>query len=155
MAKRRLTVGMRCRIKKTSSWYYKHKPTLNEVILQERSGRSFSFIHLGQKKLIKKDPQTVIGGGAWIEEDELTFVNDNFKENLDFLDWYQEHEEDFCPDCGAWYPENGQWERPPCPNPKCPGTKLEKGFCPFCEPEVKLKNDKCPKCSWDADYGGF
>jgi hypothetical protein len=153
----KLTIGMRCRIKKSSHWYRESAPNENEVLLQERSSHgSFSFMRLGQKELKMKDPQTVVGGGAWIDEDEMVFVNANLDENLKFMDWYQEHEDDFCDDCGAWHPENIRenpdlpLEKTLCPNKKCPGRKLDTGHCPHCHPDVKLnKNDKCPECGFE------
>jgi hypothetical protein len=147
----RLTIGMRCKIKPSSSWYTKGGH--NEALLQERSGDSFSFLGLGQKELKKEDPQTVTGGGAWINEDELEHIDSDFETNLDFMDWYEEHEEDFCGDCGAWFPENGSMGEPSCPNEKCPGNKHAKGCCPYCDPDVEL-NDKgiCPKCEWKEMY---
>ena len=152
----RLTVGMRCKIKPSSSWYTKGE--LNEALLQERSGDSFSFLGLGQKELKKEDPQTVTGGGAWINEDELEHIDSDFETNLDFMDWYQEHEEDFCGDCGAWFPENGSMgeeghEEARCPNDKCPGNLHADGCCPFCDPAVSLNNnDECPDCGWKEQY---
>lgn len=150
----RLTVGMRCRIKPSSSWYNDAETEINEVLLEKRSGNSFSFLGLGQEELKKEDPQTVTGGGAWIDEDDLEHINSDFETNLEFMDWYQEHEEDFCGDCGAWFQEQGQWDPDTeedirCPNEKCPGNKHADGNCPFCEPLVALNDDdKCPKCGW-------
>jgi hypothetical protein len=45
---------------------------------------------------------------AWIPEEDMKLINADFDTNLDFMDWYQEHEGDFCPDCGAWFPDRGR-----------------------------------------------
>ena len=149
----RLTIGMRCRIKPESSWY--EKGGFNEVLLEKRSQGTFSFLGLGQKELKKEDPQTVTGGGAWINEEELEHIDSNFEANLEFMDWYQEHEEDFCGDCGAWFPDNGRqgdegYEELRCPGKNCPGNKLADGMCPFCDDEP-LEDDKCGECGWSAN----
>jgi hypothetical protein len=162
----RLTVGCRARFKpekaKAHSWseYAGH-----ECLLEERSsGGDFSVMILGKgpnAPLIKKDPNTVIGQVAWVHESELEFVDANFKVNMDFIDWYSEHEEDFCGDCGAWFPEYGSidpktHEDRVCPNESCPGRLYDSGHCPHCsKPPEKMvkfnKKDKCPECGFDAD----
>lgn len=136
----RLSTGMRCLIKPTCvSWFDDEKGN-NEVLLIERSSSGrFSFLRLGQKELKRKDPKTVVGGGAWIGEEDLIFVDNNLKANMNFIDWYQEHEDEFCPDCGAWFPEQGTEEEagaePACPNEKCPGNLEAQGLCPSCATE--------------------
>jgi hypothetical protein len=155
-APKRLTVGMRCRIKPSSSWYNDAETEINEVLLEKRSQDTFSFLGLGQKELKKEDPQTCTGGGAWIHENDLEWINSDFETNLEFMDWYQEHEDEFCGDCGAWFPDNGRseeidgrWENVRCPNDKCPGNKHADGCCPWCDPNVKLNDDDiCPECGW-------
>ena len=61
---------------------------------------------------------------AWIDEEDMVLVDSDFDTNLDFIDWYQEHEDEFCPDCGAWFPENGR-NNVVCPNQKCPGENYD------------------------------
>ena len=153
---RRLTIGMRCRFisekAKDHSWaeYAGH-----DVLLKERSsGGDFSVMILGQAELKKEDPKTVMNEVAWVSEDELEFVNSRFKANLDFMDWYEEHSDDFCGDCGAWFPDNGRLNPETdddyvCPNERCPGRLYDSGNCPFCNPAVKLDDSgKCPECDW-------
>jgi hypothetical protein len=82
-----------------------------EVLLIERTtGGDFSVMLLGKgvTKLKRKDPNTVVNKMAWIPEEDLVLVDRNFDKNLDFIDWYQEHEDDFCPDCGTWFPDRGR-----------------------------------------------
>lgn len=124
----RLTVGMRCRFKDGTHWTNKYHAEFRgkECLLVERCSGDFSVMVLGQKDLKKKDPNTVVDEVAWVNEKCLEFVNDKFKENLDFLDWYQEHEDEFCDDCGVWFPNNGGIDPKTdecyrCPNKKCPG----------------------------------
>ena len=153
---RKLTIGMRARFKDNTSWTdeYHKEYRGKECLLEERSNGSFSVHILGQKKLIKKDPNTITGGVAWVDEECLEFVDAKFKANLEFMDWYQEHEDEFCGDCGAWFPDNGRMDGKTgddyrCPNEKCPGNKHADGCCPWCDPNEKLnKSDKCPKCGW-------
>lgn len=127
----RLTVGCRARIKTLKEMPTRKGPKFagnedhwrwgygnREVLLLERSGTSgFSVMLLGKgvNKLKKKDPKTVENRMAWVPEDNLILVDTNFDENLDFIDWYQEHENYFCGDCGAW-----REEALVCPNKKCP-----------------------------------
>lgn len=124
----RLKVGMRCRIKKNSDWdeYVGH-----EILLERRNGKKFSFLVLREGKNIpleKEKAGVVENWCSWITEDELEFVDSDFERNMDFIDWYQENEELFCPDCGAWYPKYGRIDPEtddyyPCPNEECPGQK--------------------------------
>ena len=93
-----------------------------EVLIQERGGSGdLSVILLGKgvKELKKEDANTVDGAMAWVPESDLVLVDDDFDKNLDFIDWYEEHEEDFCPDCGAWFPDNDRIDDI-CPSKKCP-----------------------------------
>ena len=153
---KRLTIGMRARFKPDSRYAkeYGCEAGGNEVLLQERSsGGDFSVMILGQKELKKKDSTTVDNQLAWVEEDALEFVDADFETNLDFMDWYQANEDNFCGDCGVWRPwedledPHAEFEETLCPNEKCPGRKMDSGHCPYCHPDVKLdENDKCPEC---------
>lgn len=91
----KLTIGMRCRIKDSSEQWDDYGG--KEVLLTERSGPSFGCLVLGQKALKKKDPKTVIDEIAWVDEEDLEHIDSDFEANLRFIDWYQEHEEEFCP----------------------------------------------------------
>ena len=153
---KRLTIGMRAKFKPNATgntvWdeYADH-----ECLLKERtSGGDFSVMVLGQKELKKEDPKTVINEVAWVSEDELEFVNAKFKANLDFMDWYQEHSDEFCGDCLAWFPNNGAIDPDTdedyvCPNEDCPGRLYDSGYCPHCK--TKAENDICPECGWAFD----
>jgi hypothetical protein len=158
---KRLTIGMRCRFKvawaATHSWseYAGH-----ECLLQERSSTGgFSVMVLGEGKnveLKKEDPTTVVNQVAWVNEEELEHINSDFGTNLDFMDWYQEHEEDFCGDCGAWFPNSGGIDPATdedyvCPNRECPGRLYDAGLCPHCI-TVEAVDDKCPKCGFEFDF---
>lgn len=151
---KRLTIGMRARIKKDKENSHFREYQGYEILLTERSSNGdFSVMVLGQKELKRKDPKTVISQCAWIHEDQLEFVDADLEKNLDFIDWYQEHEEDFCGDCGAWRPLEGDeeedWTDEPCPNKKCPGRLYDEGKCPWCG--IKAKDDKCDGCGFDFD----
>ncbi len=98
-----------------------------EVLIKERSssgGFSVMLIGEGVKKLRKRDPRTIENEMAWVDEEDLILVDTNFDNNLDFIDWYEEHEEDFCPDCGAWFPDVGRMGAI-CPNKECPGHEFD------------------------------
>jgi hypothetical protein len=153
--KKRLTLGYRCRIlpapAEGHSWeeYAGH-----DVLLTERSNGSFSCMVLGQKELKKEDSKTVINQVAWVDEDEMEFVNADLETNMEFIDWYQEHEEEFCGDCGTWFPDNGGCDPETkedcvCPNEKCMGRLYDAGKCPYCA--VEAVNDICPKCDFDLN----
>lgn len=106
----RLTVGCRVRIKtlkekpakrgrsvEASESYWRRTDGGHEAILLERTNdygeyAAFSFISLakGTKKL-KKDSKIIVGGGAWIPEDDMVLVDSDFDANLDFIDWYNNH----------------------------------------------------------------
>jgi hypothetical protein len=152
----RLTIGMRCKFKKAGEGEHHWREYAGqECLLQERSsGGDFSVMILGQKELKKEDPETVTNQVAWVDEEDLEHVNSKFKANLDFMDWYQEHEEDFCGDCGIWFPNNGRIdpvtdEDHVCPNEKCMGRLFDAGKCPYCA--VEAVNDKCPECGFDLN----
>lgn len=103
--KRTLTVGYRARIKPASDqegrdmirkWYANH-----EVLLTERSSGEFACIVLkkGTNVPLIRDANIVIDEVAWLSPEELEFVDDNVEANIDFIDWYKENEENFCPHC--------------------------------------------------------
>lgn len=139
---KRLTIGMRVRIltlaelskklgKKCDStdYYWNHYDGGKHAFLKERSAGSndFSILTIGKKwkneRILPKETTGVIdGGGAWVNEDVMEFVNADFNVNLDYMDWYQEHEHDFCGDCGVWRPDA---EGTICPNKDCPGNHEE------------------------------
>lgn len=149
---KKLTIGMRCKFKPESHWAKDWDWTGREVLLESRSQSSFSVIVLGQKELKKRDPKTVENEVAWVDEDDLEFVNADFETNLSFMDWYQEHKEDFCGDCGAWFPNNGRLDPKTdedyvCPNKDCAGRLYDSGLCPHCKTEAV--DDKCPECGFD------
>ena len=137
--KERLTIGCRARVKTLEEKIKQEGPGFfanedhwrkeyggREVLLTERShGGEFSAIVLGKDvdKLEKEKTGIVDNEIAWISEDDLILVNKDFEENLDFIDWYQEHEDDFCPDCLTWRPDSLTWrpdQSSSCPNKSCP-----------------------------------
>lgn len=103
----KLTLGYRARIKPSSRWGdddYANR----EVILAERSsGGDFSAMVLkeGVNVPLDKHWKTVADEIAWLHESELDLVDKNIDTNIRFMDWYHEHEDDFCPDCG-FFDEN-------------------------------------------------
>jgi hypothetical protein len=140
--KTRLTVGCRARILTLKEKLKQEGPKFpanenfwrkqyggHEVLLIERcTNGDFSALVLGKevKELKKEDHRTVIDSIAWVSEDDLKLVDQNFNANLDFIDWYQEHEDEFCPDCGVWFPENSLTDDDvQCPNKECPGYHLK------------------------------
>lgn len=94
---KKLTLGYRARIK-SARWdeYINH-----EVLLTERSGKNFGGMVLrkGTNISLIKGTGTVIDQVAWLEPGEIEFVDDNIEANMDFIDWYEENENSFCPDC--------------------------------------------------------
>ena len=140
--KERLTIGCRARIltikKKPKqkgpnhcidedSWRRQYGG--REVLLTERtSGGKFAVMILGEgvTEFKREDPKTVEGEVAWIQEEDMVLVDRDFDKNLDFMDWYREHEDEFCPDCGAWFPNRGR-----------------------CKPDTETWEDcECPKCGY-------
>jgi len=159
---RRLTIGMRCRIKTL-----KEVPSRNgkkgfvgnedtwrrdyggqHVFLKERSGGEFSVMLIGEKftneRILPIETTGVIENEmAWVSESDLAFVNADFDANLDYMDWYEGNENDFCGDCGAWHPDLSVR----CPNPGCPGGRWDNGECVDCGTKLTGKNeDYCKKC---------
>ena len=101
---KRLTLGYRARIK-SERW---EEYTNHEVLLTERSGKNFGGIVLkkGANTLLTKGTGTVIDQVAWLYPDEIEFVDSNIEANMDFIDWYEENEDNFCPDCQNFCGEN-------------------------------------------------
>ena len=159
---KRLTIGMRVRILtlgelkarlgkkfgRPDDYFWNKREGGQHALLQERSGGSFSILTIGDKwkndRILPKETTGVIdGGGAWVDEECMKFVNADFDANLDYMDWYQENTYNFCGDCGEWYPNRG--ER--CPNKKCPGARWDNGECPHCGTELTGKyKDYCRDC---------
>ena len=140
LKKPRLTVGYRARIltlkEKPAQGLRRHgnegswrrSDGGREVLLVERGHDSFSVMLLGKgiKELKRKDPNTIVGQMAWVPEDDMVLVDMDLDTNLDFIDWYQNHEEDFCPDCYGWFPDRGRLingKDAVCPNGKCDYTE--------------------------------
>jgi hypothetical protein len=146
---KRLTIGMRVRIltlaelskklgKKCkyalrgfggADYFWNHHYGGKHALLKKRSsgGGGFSILTIGNKwkneRILPKETTGVIdGGGAWVHEDVMEFINADFNVNLDYMDWYEEHEHDFCGDCGVWRPDA---EGTICPNKDCPGNHEE------------------------------
>ena len=137
--KRRLTVGHRARIltlkekpKRTGPGYYHNEHDWRKdfggrhVLLTERgcSGFAVMLIGKGVKKLWRRDSRTITNQMAWVPEEDMELINSDFDTNLDFMDWYEAHARDFCPECRAWFPDRGR---------VIPGTD---------------KDYKCPKCNY-------
>lgn len=124
----KLTVGMRALMKPNKEW---SRFVGHEVLLDDRvCGGEFAVLVLGQKELKKKDPKTVINHIAWVPEKYLEFVDTYLEDNLAFIDWYRTHEDEFCPDCGIWFPYNGATDPKTgqdyiCPNEDCDSRNEE------------------------------
>ena len=103
----RLTIGCRTRIitikekpKQEGSGhasnedFWRRQYGGREVLLKERSHRSFSVMLIGNgvKELKKEDPNTITSEMAWVPEEDMELVNRDFDTNLDFMDWYQDNE---------------------------------------------------------------
>jgi hypothetical protein len=167
---RRLTIGMRCRIKTLKeipsrngkNGFYSNEDHWRaeyggqHVLLKERSG-GFSVMLIGKKytneRILPKETTGVIENEmAWISENDLIFVNADFDINLDYMDWYQENEDNFCGDCGEWFPNRGSTDPKTgknyrCPNKKCPGGRWDNGECVDCGTKLTGKHeDWCKKC---------
>lgn len=118
----RLTLGYRARIKPTSSWK-DHGYANREVILTKRSAGDWAVMVLKEGVNVPLDHhwKTVDDEVAWIHEDDLDLVDKDIDTNIQFMDWYHENEEDFCPDCG-FFDENVLAKHdyyPYCPKCKC------------------------------------
>jgi hypothetical protein len=174
---KQLTIGMRVRILTAAEMtkkFGKTNPKRNDyfwnqieggkhALLQERSNGSFSILTIGDrwknKRILPKKTTGVIdGAAAWVNEDAMEFVNADFEANMDYLDWYQEHEDDFCGDCGEWFPKRGATDPKTgkdcrCPNKECPGARWDNVECPHCGTKLTGKtytkktspNQKCQR----------
>lgn len=111
----KLTVGCRCRVLPTSYWKEFHN---QEVILIERDKSKFSFIPLENHPEMVTDGSVYYDSCAWIEEAELELIDKNFEKNLPFIDWVEEHQDDFCPDCGTFVSSSTENEHI-CPRCNC------------------------------------
>jgi len=98
------TIGCRCRILAGTSWKeYKNQ----ECILAERSGSGdFSFILLENHPKLVMDGSVYYNQCAWITEDQLEVIDTDFARNIPFIDWVNENEDNFCPDCLTWLDGN-------------------------------------------------
>lgn len=129
--KSRLTIGCRARMLNTSHWGDDYAG--REVLLKERSPGSGDFdvmiLGKGVKELEREKSGIVTNEIAWVPESALELIDKDFDTNLDFMDWYTEHEDDFCPNCLAWFPgydepqESGEYLK--CPNKECPSNNPE------------------------------
>ena len=128
----KLTIGYRCRIKSTSSWNKNWGYGDREVLLQERSGGEFSVLVLkkGENVPLDKHWETVDNSIAWLTEDDLELVDKKIATNIKFMDWYEEHEEEFCPDCGYW--EEGAFNSDDEAESKWFDKKSGDYLCPKC-----------------------
>lgn len=170
--KKRLTVGMRVRILTLkelskrkgkrcsgSDYYWNREYGGRHALLEEREAgnNSFSILAIDKKwtdsSILPKNRAWVIdGGGAWVPEDVMEFVNANFKINMDYIDWYQENKYNFCGDCGEWFPKRGSVNEETkkdyrCPNKKCPGARWDNSECPECGTKLSGKyTNYCRKC---------
>lgn len=92
----RLTVGMRARIKDGNhSWKcYANRECL---LVQISYPGMFSIIVLpkGKKILLQKRKSTIANAVAWVSEDNLEWVDSDFKKNFDFIEWYVDNEYEF------------------------------------------------------------
>ena len=137
MSKKRLTVGYRARILtisenlsingKDSNYSNESSQRLEfggrEVLLHERSSNGdFSVMLIGEgiTELEKKDPNTIVDQMAWVSESDMELVNMDLDTNLNFMDWYEENKDNFCPDCGAWFPNRGCWKPATEEDYECP-----------------------------------
>ena len=152
---KRLTLGCRARFKKTeaheNSWL---EYAGRECLLMERSsiGRfSVLILRKGKNVPLEKEKTGVIENCvAWVDEDDLEFVDANIDANMDFIDWYQDNRDLFCGDCLAWRPEQGK----PCPNKDCPGRLYDEGICPSCRTPKGKRRRYCKECGFDWELGG-
>jgi hypothetical protein len=154
----RLTIGMRCKFKKAGEGeHHWREYSERECLLTERSHGSFAVMILGKGtnvELKKESSETVDNQVAWVDEEELDHIDSDFEANLDFIDWYKNHDYDFCGDCGGWFPNHDKIdpvtdEEHICPNEKCPGRLFDSGICPCCETPMPKEGDICPKCDFN------
>jgi hypothetical protein len=177
---KRLTIGMRVRVLtikelekklgkkiKADDYFWNRNDGGKHALLQERSSSGgFSILTIGDKwkneRILPKETTGVIdGGGAWVDEDVMEFINADFDVNLDYMDWYQENEDNFCGDCGEWFPNRGVTDPKTgkdyrCPNKKCPGGRWDNGECPDCGTKLSGKHeDYCKKCKVHVEEMGL
>ena len=155
---KRLTIGFRARIKPGTSWDKDWEYGNREVLLVERSsGGDFSVMILKEGvnvPLLRENDCPVRNEVAWVDEDDRELVDKDLDTNMDFIDWYQEHRDDFCGDCGVWFPNNGAIdpatdEEHVCPSEDCSGRLYDSGICPYCRTPAPEEGDQCPECGFN------
>lgn len=97
----RPTVGFRCKLKPDSHWTDDFEPG-RHMILTERKDGEFHVLVLpkGFTGELVKDITLIDDSVAWIGEGELDVVDGDLYTNMSFIDWYQNVQENECPDCG-------------------------------------------------------
>jgi len=95
-----------------------------EVLLTERSLDSFDVMLLGKDvKVLEREKSGIVTNEmAWVPESDMVSIDRDFDTNLDFIDWYKQHEDEFCPACGSWFPDRGRLidgQDAICPNKEC------------------------------------
>lgn len=116
---RKLTLGYRARIKPDTSW---DEYNGREVLLVEKSNGDFSVMVLREGKdvaLAKDADCPVVNEIAWLSESEMEFVDSDLEANFDFIDWYQDNEDSFCPHCLAYCAEVVETHAFKCPKCGC------------------------------------
>ena len=116
-----ITIGYMVRIKRRSKHSEWPEYAGRYCITTDMSGSSdFSVLLLpaGHKE---SDPlelcSEVIGEEvAWIDEDELTFINSNVRDNMEFYSKCKAEEEYTCPDCGVWNKDRNKCIDSECEN---------------------------------------
>jgi len=74
-----------------------------DVLISKRNGNKFNVIVLASGvKEITLEPSLFEDEAAWFSLDELEFVDNNLEANMAGINWYQEHQDEYCPDCGAY-----------------------------------------------------
>lgn len=100
----RITLGYRCRFKKDSKQWEEYRGY--ECIPTERDNGEFEVLVLkkGTNVALDKEDPPYENQVAWVDEKDLEIVDRNISTNMAFVDWLQEHQDDFCPDCGGFTP---------------------------------------------------
>ena len=96
MSEKTITVGSRVMVSKRAKLW--EEIIGRHAIVNKRSGRKFAITLLpnNNKKISMKPPPNQC---AWFGAEELTFINNYFAANMAYINWVEDHEDDFCPDC--------------------------------------------------------
>jgi hypothetical protein len=120
----KIGIGSRCAFKKGTRWTKGDNfATGQQIIIKKRSGKDFSVFVLrkGFTGELTQDIKLYDNCVSWVHEDEIELVDNNVKENMAFIDWFDSVYDNICGDCLEAFLNKDET----CPNKDCPSNHLE------------------------------